>query len=185
MASLQRSGDWFQSPIGVVSKLQRLQNNVARIVTRSDRRADAGPLLRQLHWLPVNYRVNFKIALLTYKTRTTTTPSYLLTLLSAKRDTGHHLRSSASTQLLNIPSVRTDFAARAFRVVAPSIWNSLPLTILSSPSLSVFKSRLKTFLFRQASIWLTWSDRKRLCILRIWRYINVNIIIIIIKYKIV
>ena len=141
------------APICVVSKLQRLQNNVARIVTRSDRRADAGPLLRQLHWLHVNYRVNFKIALLTYKTRTTTTPSYLSTLLSAKRDTGHHLRSSASTQLLNIPSVRTDFAARAFRVAAPSIWNSLPLTVLSSPSLSVFKSRLKTFLFSQAFDW--------------------------------
>lgn len=119
-------------------------------VTRSDRRADAGPLLRQLHWLPVNYRINFKIALLTYKTRTTATPSYLSTLLSAKRDNGHHLRSSVSNQLLNIPSVRTDFAARAFRVAAPSIWNSLPLTVLSSPSLSVFKSRLKTFLFSRA-----------------------------------
>ncbi len=36
---------------------------------------------------------------------------------------------------------------RAFSVAAPSLWNALPLCIRSAPSVSVFKSMLKTYLF--------------------------------------
>src|SRR5664279_2082259 len=43
----------YGAPIEVMSKLQREQNNVARIVLKADRRCDARPLLNQLHWLPV------------------------------------------------------------------------------------------------------------------------------------
>ena len=65
------------APIGTVSKLQRLQNNIARIVTKAERRADAWPILKQLHWLPIDCRIQYKIALLTFKARTTEIPSYL------------------------------------------------------------------------------------------------------------
>jgi len=44
----------------------------------------------------------------------------------------------------------TDFAKRSFRCAAPSVWNSLPASVIGSGSLSVFKSRLKTFLFRMS-----------------------------------
>ena len=137
------------APIGVISKLQRMQNNVARIVVRADRRANAMPLLRQLHWLPVDSRVEYKLALLTFKVRTTAVPSYLSNLLSSQRDSGYCLRSS-SIPLLAVPVFKSDFAARAFRIAAPAIWNALPLTVLSSQTVAVFKSRLKTFLFNRA-----------------------------------
>jgi len=58
------------------------------------------------------------------------------------------LRLSA-TPLLIQPFARTDFAKRFFRCAAPSVWNSLPASVIGSDSLSVFKSRLKTFLFRK------------------------------------
>ena len=48
------------------------------------------------------------------------------------------------------PSSRTTFAKLAFRCTAPAIWNSLPKTVIDSDSITVFKSRLKTFLFSQA-----------------------------------
>ena len=54
-------------PVEVLSKLQRLQNHVARIVLKADRRCDARLLLYQLHWLPVEGRVRFKLVLMTYK----------------------------------------------------------------------------------------------------------------------
>jgi len=46
--------------------------------------------------------------------------------------------------------MRTDFSKRAFRSSASTVWNSLPQTVFISDSLSVFKSRLKTFLFNQS-----------------------------------
>ena len=65
------------------------------------------------------------------------------------RDCARNLRSS-DTALLAQPSIRTDFAGRAFCHSAPAVWNSLPRTVLESTSLTVFKSRLKTHLFHLA-----------------------------------
>jgi len=112
---------------------------------------DAGLLLRQLHWLPVESRLRFKIALLTYKVLLTLMPSYLLSIVTTKRSTGYSLRSSLAPQL-TVPRVKTEFARRAFRVAAPQIWNVLRVNVQSSQSVHVFKSRLKTFLFNRASI---------------------------------
>jgi hypothetical protein len=105
-------------PIGVVSKLQRLQNNVARVVLKADQRRDAGPLLQQLHRPPIGNRSRFKIALPTYKVRSTSTPSYLSSIIITKRPTGYCLRSSYAPQL-TIPRVKTEIARRAFRVAPP------------------------------------------------------------------
>ena len=63
---------------------------------------------------------------------------------------------SAVIPLLDKPFV-TDFSKRAFQSSAPTVWNSLPQTVLISDSLSVFKSRIKTFLFNQAFT-EHWSD---------------------------
>jgi len=104
------------------------------------------PLLRTLHWLPVRQRIDYKVALLTFKVRSTSTPSYLR-LLIQDREHGRNLRST--TTALCQPFTTT-FAKRAFRCSAPAAWNSLPKTVLSSDSVAVFKSRLKTFLFSQA-----------------------------------
>jgi len=52
-----------------IHTLQSVQNNAARIVLQAPRRchANANPLLRQLHWLPVRHRINYKLAVMTYK----------------------------------------------------------------------------------------------------------------------
>ena len=64
-------------------KLQRAQNNLARVVCQSRGRTDARPLLHSLHWLPlpVRPRVTYKLAVLTHKVRTTATPTYLSELV--------------------------------------------------------------------------------------------------------
>ena len=53
-----------------------------------------GTILEQLHWLPSDCRIQYKIALLTFKARTTEIPSYLSHLLSSQHDCGYFLRSS-------------------------------------------------------------------------------------------
>ena len=50
-----------------LSKLQRVQNCLARVVLRAPRFSPSLPLLKQLHWLPVNYRIKFKLSTLTHR----------------------------------------------------------------------------------------------------------------------
>ena len=60
-----------------IKRLQRVQNNAARIVLEAPRRSHASLLQRTLHWLPVQQRIEYKVALLTFKVRSTSTLSYL------------------------------------------------------------------------------------------------------------
>jgi hypothetical protein len=68
---------------GLQNKLQRVQNNLARIV-RDIRRGErpSHELLPELHWLPVASRVNFKISLLCYKSLRHGQPNCIRTLLT-------------------------------------------------------------------------------------------------------
>jgi len=65
------------APTGIIQKLQRVQNNAARIVLQASRRSHAKLLLHQLHWLPVQQRITHKLAVLTNKVRSTSTSVYL------------------------------------------------------------------------------------------------------------
>jgi len=65
------------APSGTIRKLQRVQNNTARIVHQAPRRSHAHPLLKELHWLPVEQRICYKLAVLTFKIQHTSAPAYL------------------------------------------------------------------------------------------------------------
>ena len=86
----------------LTAKLQHQQNMLARVVLRTNRLSSAGPLLNELHWLPVASRIHFKIATLTHKILSTGTPSYLSSLLSHYKPT-RQLRSSSSISWYNHP----------------------------------------------------------------------------------
>jgi len=107
-----------------IHRLQLLQNRAARIVLGAGRRVAVEPLLRELHWLPVCKRIQFKIAILTFKTVTTRQPSYLSDLLVPYVPT-RRLRSSENNFLV-VPRVDSVFQSRAFSYAAPHLWNSLP-----------------------------------------------------------
>ena len=99
------------------------------------------------------------------------------------REHGRNLRSTTTT--LCQPFTTTTFAKRAFRCSAPAVWNSLPQTVLSSDSVAVLKSRLKTFLFSQAfssssTLTNTLPGPSASEVTTLWRYTNLFIIIIII-----
>jgi len=63
------------APSSIIQKLQRVQNNAARIVLQTPRRSDVNSLLQTLHWLPVEQRINYKLAVLTFKTQQTSCSS--------------------------------------------------------------------------------------------------------------
>jgi len=82
------------APSCTIHKLQRLQNNTARIVIN---RYDNHTLLKELHWLPVEQRISYKLAVLTFKIRHTSTPAYLSQHIRARSGT-RSLRSSTVTR---------------------------------------------------------------------------------------
>ena len=107
-----------------LNRLQCIQNRAARIVLGVGHKAASEPLLRKLHWLPITKRIQFKIALLTFKTLVSQQPSYLSSLL-LPYNPSRTLRSS-SGHFLSVPRVSTAFQSRSFSVTAPRLWNSLP-----------------------------------------------------------
>jgi len=66
------------------------------------------------------------------RVRPTTTPSYLLQHIGLHQPV-HSLRSSNSV-LITVPSTKTATAARAFRISAPTVWNSLPCVVRETSS---------------------------------------------------
>ena len=141
---------YYGLPVTQIQRLQRVQNAAARLVLQWKKFDHITPGLRELHWLPVRYRIRFKILVLTYKCVNRQAPSYLCDLLQPKIRTSVELRSINNPFLLEIPTSRLVFGGdRAFSVVAPKEWNLLPIDIQSSETLSIFKRSLKTFLFKQ------------------------------------
>ena len=126
-------------------RLQSIQNQAARIITGARKYDRITPVLRSLHWLPVDKRSVFKTALLTYKTLNGMAPSYMENYIK-KYTPARTLRSSYDNKLV-IPEIKREIGSRAFAHAAPTIWNSLPHHVRSSASVAIFKKRLKTHLF--------------------------------------
>ena len=131
-----------------VKQLQYIQNAAARVLTRTRKYDHISPVLRSLHWLPVAQRIDFKAALLVYKSLHGLAPKYICDML-VPYEPPRTLRTSG-TGLLLVPRVRTKHGESAFQFYAAKIWNSLPEDVRQTSTLTMFKSQLKTVLFRCA-----------------------------------
>ena len=127
-----------------INKLQRVQNNLAKLVTGCYS-VRSSELLYNLHWLPIKQRIDFKLATLTYKLLLHKQPSYLFNSISPYYP-ARALRSS-DQHLLVRPRVSTVTGTRAFSVAAPAVWNAIPLAIRQHDTLTGFKRQLKAYLF--------------------------------------
>ena len=132
----------------LTAKLQHVLNTAARIVTGTKIGNHITPLLKSLHWLPVVQRCAFKTALLTFKVIHGLAPSYLCELIRYS-STSRDLRS-INDVFLDVPKSKSCIGSRAFVFSAPKLWNSLPYDMRTCVSLISFKSKLKTYLFREA-----------------------------------
>ena len=137
----------------LLQRLQSVMNSAARLVFSSSKFAHITPLLQQLHWLRVPERIDFKLAVLVYNCLHGTAPSYLVDDLSRTTDleAQRRLRSASLSSLIVVRRTRlSTIGDRSFPVAAARVWNSLPQHVSSAPSLTVFRSRLKTHLFSRS-----------------------------------
>src|SRR5207245_6067925 len=106
---------FYNLPAKSLNILQLVQNALSRVVVPSVRRNHhITPTLRQLHWLPIPKRINFKIAFITFKTLHHKQPSYLAELLIPRHDTTHNTRSSDSPHFLSVPKIDSERGMRSF-----------------------------------------------------------------------
>lgn len=129
----------------LISRLQLVQNAAARLLTGIKKREHITPVLKRLHWLPVKYRIQYKVLLYVYKAVHELAPEYIkdLVLMNSGRS-----QRSFNCLLLFVPRTRLKTKGdRAFSVVGPRLWNALPPDIRSAPSVDVFKTRVKTYLY--------------------------------------
>ena len=104
--------------------------------------------LLQLHWLPTEARVHYKIATLAFRHFENLVAPYLSELLQIYQLI-RTLRSG-NEKLLKVPQTNIKSAGnRYFSYQAAVVWNSLPIAVRNSPSLSSFETNLKTHLFEK------------------------------------
>ena len=142
------NGLLYGLPKDSINRLQRILNTAARLVTLTRKYDSITPILRELHWLPVEFRIQYKIILQVFKALNNMAPVYLKDKLKLKRDNG--LRSDKKN-ILYVPTSRLkSYGDRAFSYAGPRLWNALPdhLRLCSTPD--KFKKDLKTFLFKTA-----------------------------------
>ena len=135
-----------------LSKLQRARNSAARLVCTDISRYDhVTPVLYSLHWLPVQYRICFKILILTFKAIHGLVPEYINDLISVKDASKYSIRYNGGL-LLHQPSARfrKTLGDRSFTSAAPTLWNKLPAHLRNMDNFINFESSLKTHLFRIA-----------------------------------
>ena len=101
-------------------------------------------------WLPVAARAEFKTLLLAFKATKGMTPPYLTSLIAPYKPS-RALRSADAGKLvvqpLKTPGQRST-RPKLFSLLAPKLWNALPIATRTADSLPAFRRSLKTHLFR-------------------------------------
>ena len=137
----------MNSPGFLLDKLQKLQNQSARLVLRKSQREHVNPMLLELHWLPIRARVIYKVGVLCHKCINDHAPSYLSQLVDLYvpprplRSGDHHL-------LKVTRKGRRKISERLFFHFTPAVWNDFPLSLRQMTSETMFKKHIKTHLFK-------------------------------------
>ena len=133
-----------------LNRLQSVLNAAARLICGARKFDHITPLLRDLHWLKIPERINYRLSVLVYRCLHGQAPSYLASefRLVADVESRRRLRSASTTMLIVPGTQHATIGDRAFSVAAARAWNSLPQPVTSATSLPLFRRRLKTELFK-------------------------------------
>ena len=132
-------------------KLQRVQNDLCRIIFRLDKMSHVTHFLKKLHWLPIQHCIFFKYNLLVFKAINLSQSPYLSALIRSSSLTHGNRLSVSSTH------PKKHIGRRGFAVATPTEWNKLPQTVRSQQTIDGFRSQLKTRFFRVAYTHLSFT----------------------------
>ena len=136
----------INAPAKLVNKLQSVLHAAARITAQVPRYEHITPTLIDLHWLPVQQRIQFKVLLVTFKALHDEAPQYISDLIETHKP--QRTLRSGDKYLLCVPRSRTRYGDRAFSKAAPLLWNLLPTNIRNAQTVGEFKKLLDIFIPR-------------------------------------
>ena len=128
-------------------RLQRVQNNAARVVKGLRKYDSISKTLIELHWLPVKARVDFKVILTVFKALNNAAPVYIRDMFVRPDKPRYNLRKNSVRNLV-IPRSYNKINDRALAIAGPRLWNSIPDELKDLSELELFKQKLKTHLFK-------------------------------------
>ena len=139
-----------------MAPFQRVQNAAVRMVKKTRFSDHITEARRNLHWLPIKYRVIYKLCILMHMVRIGCSPNVSATSALPGRS---RLRPSGGNRY-EIPVIHHKIGDRAFSYAGPAAWNSLPTTLTNLTDTQTFKSSLKTYLSKLAyNLWLLHVQR--------------------------
>ena len=122
------------------------------MVTNAPRFSRYVPILKRLLWLPVKFRIHFKICAITFRTLKENQPAYLADLL-VRPKCSKYLRSTNSNRFV-VLRIKTKTGSRAFSISGPALWNALPVPIRNAKTILTFRKLLNltylTWLFHSS-----------------------------------
>ena len=134
-----------------IRKLQKIQNNAVRFIYGlygNKWREPILPYLKKLHFLPIRYRISFKICLLVFKCINNIAPNYLKDMVKLREQRRRSSRLDDDFFRLKVsPRPNLSRSEGAFSYIGPKLWNDLPLSLRSLNSIEVFKQSLKAHFF--------------------------------------
>ena len=136
---------WSNTSKKNISKLQKVQNFAARIITGGRKFDHITPVLRELNWLSVQSHVKYILGILAFKCIKGLAPSYLSDRF--RRRSAVHDRNTRNKRSLDIPGYKSAAGQRTFLYRATDLWNSLPRNVTECASLNNFKKELKELCF--------------------------------------
>lgn len=108
-----------------LSRLQRIQNTVAKIITRTRKYDHITPVLVKLHWLSIEQRIQYKLLLQAFKALHRKSPFYIQELVHVYKP-NRSLPSESSMLLVQSRARNRSYGDRRFDVASSTLWNNLP-----------------------------------------------------------
>ena len=132
-------------PARRIKIMQNIQNLAAKVTLGKQKSDSSTECLKTLHWLPVKYRMDYKICTLVFKCLHAMVPTYLTKVIKIKQQARQGLRSANMNNILDVPKMkRKTFASRAFSAYGPRTWNALPDSLRRTSNYDKFRKDLKT-----------------------------------------
>ena len=137
---------WGNTTKNNLQRIYKLQKRAARVILGVDLTVATRTLFSRLHWLPIDLRIDYFIAVMTFKILHGLAPDYLNQFRYISDVSDVNTRGSSNRNLY-APNFKTAAGQRSFIYRATTIWNDLPITIRNVETLPQFKSQLRNFLF--------------------------------------
>ena len=131
---------------GQVRQLETVLRKSVRFIYNLKRQDSVTAYMKQVHFLPVDFRIKYKSCMFVYKIINGLAPSYLDNFVTQAIPAEYNLRSN----LDNLKLQHTQDGVKTIKHHMIKNWNCLPFNIRSSTSINTFKRNLKTHYFNIA-----------------------------------